>query len=206
MEQDKIDLTRALPASPPPTARRTVLASALVSLIVVAAAAVACSSSSSPVPAGILSRVGITLPAAEVAHRAPPQGGAAAGGGPPGAQAGGGPGGFGGGVAAGVGRWSLHPPSSATINDKLTAIGEGSAVNSVSVVAPAGGTLMEVLVKPGDRVAAGDKLAELDSQSQQIAFDRATLAAARRRAGTGPRERAAPRTIHSRASSWRRPS
>ncbi len=68
------------------------------------------------------------------------------------------------------------PVAIGTINNKLTAIGEGVAVHSVTVTAPSGGTLMSVDVKPGDAVKAGDRLATLDSGSQQIAYDKAQLA------------------------------
>jgi RND family efflux transporter MFP subunit len=70
-----------------------------------------------------------------------------------------------------------EPVTSAVINDKLTAIGEGSAASSVTVISPANGTLDKVLVTPGQKVNAGDELAELDAQAEQIAFDRAQLAA-----------------------------
>lgn len=69
------------------------------------------------------------------------------------------------------------PVSLATINDRLSAIGEGTASSSVTVSSPAGGTLAEVLVRAGQVVAAGDIIARLDLESEQIAFDQATLAA-----------------------------
>ena len=69
-----------------------------------------------------------------------------------------------------------------TINDTLTAIGEGTPVRSVTVSAPAGGELAEVAVRPGQMVAAGDIIARFDSDAQQIALDRATLDVADARA------------------------
>lgn len=63
------------------------------------------------------------------------------------------------------------------INDKLTAIGEAEAAQSVTVTAQASGTLTKVLIAPGDTVKAGQTIAELDAQTQQIAFDKAKLAA-----------------------------
>jgi RND family efflux transporter MFP subunit len=190
LDQEKIDLTRALPASPL-TARRGApfWLQLLISLVVVAAAAVLFIIYF-PGASTFLSRIGITLPTTQTAATetqtqtqgqgqtrqaqgaATGQQGAAGGGGQFGGR--GGFGNFGARQAAVV---VIAPVAVATINNKLTAVGEGSAVNSVSVVAPTGGTLMSVLVKPGDRVAAGDKLAELDSQSQQIAYDRAKLSA-----------------------------
>ncbi|HWA18090.1 MAG TPA: efflux RND transporter periplasmic adaptor subunit, partial [Devosia sp.] len=193
MDQEKIDLTRALPASPPTSRRGAPFwLQLLISLVVVAAAAVLFVIYF-PGASGILSRIGITLPAAETAApetqvQAQGQGQARTGQGAGTAPAGGQQSGSGSGQFGGRGGFGsfgarqaavvvIAPVGVATINDKLTAVGEGSAVNSVSVVAPSGGTLMSVLVKPGDRIEAGDKLAELDSQSQQIAYDRAKLAA-----------------------------
>jgi RND family efflux transporter MFP subunit len=67
--------------------------------------------------------------------------------------------------------------TSATINDKLMAIGEGIAFRSAIVTSSSGGTLTELFVKPGDIVKANADIGQLDAQSEQIAFDRATLAA-----------------------------
>jgi RND family efflux transporter MFP subunit len=63
-----------------------------------------------------------------------------------------------------------------SINDRLTAIGEGEAAHSVTVMSPASGTLIELLVKPGDTVAAGDVIGRLDADAEQIAYERARLA------------------------------
>ncbi len=65
----------------------------------------------------------------------------------------------------------------ATINDTLIAIGEGTPERSVTVIAPSAGTLAEVLVRPGQRVEAGDVIARFDAEAEQIEFDRARLAA-----------------------------
>ena len=92
----------------------------------------------------------------------------------PGGTRAGGPGGFG-----GRGRISSVVTSAVvmtTINDSLAAIGQGNAVRSVTVGAPAGGTLEELLVAPGDKVIAGQIIGRLDSTSEQIAFDKAKLA------------------------------
>ena len=69
------------------------------------------------------------------------------------------------------------PVTMATINADLRAIGEGTAIRSVTVTSPSGGTLDEVLVHPGQVVAAGDIVARLDAEAEQIAYDRAKLAA-----------------------------
>jgi RND family efflux transporter MFP subunit len=68
------------------------------------------------------------------------------------------------------------PVRVASINDSLNAIGEGEAAHSVTVMSPANGTLTELLAKPGDTVAAGDVIGRLDADTEQIAFERATLA------------------------------
>ncbi len=142
----------------------------------------------------MLAQVGLSLPlltaSAETAPaQAPQQGGGqqqtqAQGGGQQ-AQGQGGPrqgqGAPGGGRPAGAGGRSAvvvaAPVGEGTINDKLTAIGEGSAINAVTITSASGGTLLAVAVKPGDQVAANDEIATLDEGTQQFAFDRAKLAA-----------------------------
>ena len=64
----------------------------------------------------------------------------------------------------------------ATINDRLTAIGEGAATRSVTVVSPAAGTLAELLVRPGEAVEAGAVIGRLDADAEAIAAERARLA------------------------------
>lgn len=66
---------------------------------------------------------------------------------------------------------------STKINDQLSAIGEGIAVHSVTIMAPSAGTLRDIVARPGDKVVADAPLAHLDADTQQIAFDRARLAA-----------------------------
>lgn len=68
------------------------------------------------------------------------------------------------------------PITSATINDRLGAIGTGRALNSVSVTPYAPGRLVEVLVASGARVEAGSPIARLDADSEEIAVDRARIA------------------------------
>ena len=67
------------------------------------------------------------------------------------------------------------PVTQATINDRLTAIGTGRALRSVSVTPFASGRLVEVLAASGSRVEVGDVLARLDSDSEEIAVDRARI-------------------------------
>lgn len=64
-----------------------------------------------------------------------------------------------------------------TINDRLAAIGEGSAFRSVTVTAPTAGTLVELLAQPGEVVEAGQVIARLDDEETRIALERAQLAA-----------------------------
>jgi RND family efflux transporter MFP subunit len=63
----------------------------------------------------------------------------------------------------------------ATINDRISAIGDGEAQRSVTVVPLADGVVSEINFKSGDRVNAGDVLARLDSEKETIARDRAAL-------------------------------
>jgi len=127
-----------------------------------------------------LADYGIVLPFApgsETAQATPGQarpGGPAAGG--PGRPGPGGPGGPGARAARST-NVVTTAVGLATINDGLTAIGEGTAARSVIVSSSAGGTLEEVLVNPGDRVAAGDVIGRLDATTEQINYDRAVLAA-----------------------------
>ncbi|GIL00146.1 MAG: MexH family multidrug efflux RND transporter periplasmic adaptor subunit [Alphaproteobacteria bacterium] len=70
------------------------------------------------------------------------------------------------------------PVGSARINDRFSAIGDGEALRSVTVVPLSTGILTRINVAAGDRVKAGDVLAELDQEGEQIARDRAALALA----------------------------
>ena len=101
------------------------------------------------------------------------EGADAAGGGRPAGPGGPGFGGFGGARATQV---VVQPADSQIINDELTALGSAAALHSVTVTPQASGMLTEVLVSSGASVEAGDVIARLDAQSQQIAFDRAQLA------------------------------
>lgn len=116
---------------------------------------------------GMLERAGITLPfGPDVREQVQgPQGSGAAGGMGPG---------------MGAGRASnvvTAPVSMAMINDTLTTIGEGTPAHSVAVTAASAGTLAEVAVRPGQRVAEGDVIARFDAQVEEIDLDRARLTA-----------------------------
>lgn len=68
------------------------------------------------------------------------------------------------------------PITNETINDKLNAIGTGRALSSVAVKPLTSGRLTEIVVKSGAQVDEGDLIARLDSDSEEIAVDRAKLA------------------------------
>jgi RND family efflux transporter MFP subunit len=64
----------------------------------------------------------------------------------------------------------------ASINDRISAIGDGEALRSVSVVPLSSGILRNVKVTAGARVKSGDVLAVLDSDTEMIVRDQAALA------------------------------
>ncbi|MFK8075426.1 MAG: efflux RND transporter periplasmic adaptor subunit [Granulosicoccus sp.] len=66
-----------------------------------------------------------------------------------------------------------RPVTMALINDRLKAVGSGTALASVSVVPLSSGMLTEVLVESGQRVQSGYVLAKIDNESELIARDRA---------------------------------
>jgi RND family efflux transporter MFP subunit len=66
--------------------------------------------------------------------------------------------------------------TTSTIDDKLTAIGQGVAAQSVSVTSQATGTLVRLAVAPGATVKAGDVIGQLDDDAEKIAYDKAQLA------------------------------
>ena len=77
-----------------------------------------------------------------------------------------------------VARVVTAPVSTATINDRLAAIGTSRALNSVSVMPFSAGRLTEIAVESGAHVAAGDVIARIDSDAEEIALDRARIALA----------------------------
>jgi RND family efflux transporter MFP subunit len=150
----------------------------LVSLVIVGAAAAAYVFFVPGAPE-TLARYGIDLPFAPQAEAATGPAGQTAGQGGAQAQQGGGQRGGGGPGGRGGNRTMVvvtAPVLAATINDKLTAIGEGAAAHSVTVVSPANGTLAELLVKPGQTVEAGAVIGRLDADAEQIAAEGAQLA------------------------------
>lgn len=63
-----------------------------------------------------------------------------------------------------------------TINDRVTALGTGAAVQSATLTPSTSGLLTEVRVKSGAEVAAREVIATLDQSSQQVAYDTARIA------------------------------
>ncbi|MDO9418799.1 efflux RND transporter periplasmic adaptor subunit [Pararhizobium sp.] len=79
------------------------------------------------------------------------------------------------GAGGGPVRVVTKPVSTALVNDRLNAIGNGEAIRSVTVTPSATGNLSEVLVQSGDKVSQGQVIARLDSDEQRIAADQARL-------------------------------
>ncbi|TDK38840.1 efflux RND transporter periplasmic adaptor subunit [Rhizobium deserti] len=80
--------------------------------------------------------------------------------------------------ASGSGRATLvavEPVAVGTVNDRLSAIGSGEAIQSVVVMPQATGTVAEILVSSGQRVTKGQVLARLDDDEQVIERDKAQV-------------------------------
>jgi RND family efflux transporter MFP subunit len=71
---------------------------------------------------------------------------------------------------------ATQPVALAVVNDRLNAIGDGEAIDAVSVMPQASGTIAEILVTSGKRVKKGDVIARLDSDEQVILRDQAAVA------------------------------
>ena len=167
MNGDKISLIRQLLASV------IVLAAAALAWVFFAPGATqTLASYGITLPFGPGEQVASTSPAGRPAGGPPREGAAAAPG--PGHGGRGGPGGPRGSRQTNVVTTGV---TYATINDTLSAIGEGTAVRSVTVVSAAGGTLTEVVVSPGQEVQAGDVIARLEADAERLALDRARLTA-----------------------------
>jgi len=69
-----------------------------------------------------------------------------------------------------------EPATSATINDRLQAIGTGRANATVTVTPYTSGRLIEFLVQSGAHIQAGQVIARLDSETEEIALERAKIA------------------------------
>ncbi len=70
---------------------------------------------------------------------------------------------------------ATRPVGKGIVNDQLSAIGSGEAIQSVIVMPQAAGTINEIHVKSGDRVKKGQLLAQLDDDEQIILRDQAQV-------------------------------
>lgn len=111
-----------------------------------------------------LERISLFPPAADAAKK-----------GTPGAQQAGGQGGRRGAREAIV---VVAPVGEGLVNDKLTAIGTGQAVRSVSVRTLVSGQISDIPVRPGSKVERGDVLIRLDAAEEELAVERARLTVA----------------------------
>lgn len=68
------------------------------------------------------------------------------------------------------------PVAIGTVNDRLSAIGSGEAIQSVVVMPQASGTIHEIMVTSGEKVKKGQVLARLDDDEQVIERDKAQVA------------------------------
>ncbi|WP_037087371.1 efflux RND transporter periplasmic adaptor subunit [Neorhizobium vignae] len=71
-----------------------------------------------------------------------------------------------------------QPVAIGTVNDRLSAIGSGEAIQSVVVMPQASGTVNEIMVTSGQKVTKGQVLARLDDEEQTIERDKARVALA----------------------------
>jgi RND family efflux transporter MFP subunit len=71
-----------------------------------------------------------------------------------------------------------QPVATGTVNDRLSAIGSGQAIQSVVVMPQASGTINEIMVTSGQKVTKGQVLARLDDEEQTIERDKARVALA----------------------------
>lgn len=71
---------------------------------------------------------------------------------------------------------ATQPVAMAVVNDRLNAIGDGEAVDAVTVMPQASGTIAAILVTSGQTVKKGDVIARLDSDEQVILRDQAKVA------------------------------
>ncbi|WP_320196393.1 efflux RND transporter periplasmic adaptor subunit [Agrobacterium rosae] len=92
------------------------------------------------------------------------------------APAGGAPRGQGGGRGNSATLVSLAPVKTGTVNDRMNAIGNGEAIQSVVVTPQASGLISEILVSSGQSVKKGEVLARLDDDEQLIEREKAQVA------------------------------
>ncbi|WP_159948278.1 efflux RND transporter periplasmic adaptor subunit [Rhizobium sp. 18065] len=68
-----------------------------------------------------------------------------------------------------------QPVTVGVLNDRLSAIGDGEAIQAVTVMPQASGTITEILVSSGERVTKGQVIATLDDDEQIILRDLAKV-------------------------------
>lgn len=71
---------------------------------------------------------------------------------------------------------ATQPVTIGVVNDRLSAIGDGEAIEAVTVMPQASGTVAEILVSSGQKVTKGDLIARLDREEQVILRDQAAVA------------------------------
>lgn len=71
---------------------------------------------------------------------------------------------------------ATQPVTMGVVNDRLSAIGDGEAIEAVTVMPQASGTLAEILVSSGQKVTKGDVIARLDREEQVILRDQSAVA------------------------------
>ncbi|MEC7762060.1 MAG: efflux RND transporter periplasmic adaptor subunit [Pseudomonadota bacterium] len=89
------------------------------------------------------------------------------------AQSPAGPSGFGG--FGGPTKVVTAPVGEDSMNDRITAIGDGRALRSVAVRAEASGRITEIAFRSGDMIEEGTVMFRLDDEAETIALDRAQL-------------------------------
>lgn len=70
---------------------------------------------------------------------------------------------------------ATQPVTVGVLNDRLSAIGDGEAIQAVTVMPQASGTITEILVSSGERVKKGQVVAKLDDDEQVILRDLAKV-------------------------------
>ncbi len=71
---------------------------------------------------------------------------------------------------------AVAPVKNGTVNDRLNAIGNGEAIQSVVVMPQTSGTVSEIRVSSGERVVKGQVLARLDDDEQLLEQEKAQVA------------------------------
>ncbi len=69
-----------------------------------------------------------------------------------------------------------QPVAIGTVNDRLSAIGSGEAIQSVVVMPQSSGTIDEIMVTSGQKVTKGQVLARIDDEEQTIEREKAQFA------------------------------